>query len=64
MTGKNLGSGFVAHNPCESGAINARRLRATWIVEQLRAGVSPMELRAASGVESLSALDRFLRYAA
>jgi integrase len=64
VAGKNLVSGFVAHNPCESVAINSRRLRATWIVEQLRAGVSPIELRAASGVESLSALDRFLRYAA
>lgn len=63
VAGKNLVSGFVAHNPSESVAINSRRLRATWIVEQLRAGVPPMELRLASGVESLSALDRFLRYA-
>jgi integrase len=63
VAGKNLVSGFVAHNPSESVAINARRLRATWIVEQLRAGVPSMELRLASGVESLSALDRFLRYA-
>lgn len=64
VSGKNLVSGFVAHNPCESVKISSRRLRATWIVEQLRAGLSPIELRAASGVESLSALDRFLRYAA
>ena len=64
VAGKNLVSGFVAHHPGETVAINSRRLRATWIVEQLRAGVSPIELRGASGVESLSALDRFLQYAA
>ena len=43
--------------------INAQRLRSTWIVTQLIAGVPVQAILEASGIETLSGLGRFLEFA-
>ncbi|WP_374457021.1 hypothetical protein [Nocardioides sp.] len=43
--------------------INAQRLRSTWIVTQLIAGVPVQAILDASGIETLSGLGRFLEFA-
>lgn len=42
--------------------INSQRMRATWIVTHLRAGVPVQALLDASGIETLGALGRFYRH--
>jgi len=44
--------------------VNARRMRATWIVRHLDLGTPPIALLRAAGVHSLDAIDRYVRFAA
>lgn len=44
-------------------ALQARRMRATWIVHHLNAGTSTIALLDAAGVQTLEAFDRFIRFA-
>lgn len=57
----NLISNFVTQSP---GAVRpqTQRMRSTWIVEHLNAWVPPALILEASGIESLDALARFMRY--
>ena len=43
-------------------ALQARRMRATWIVHHLDAGTSTLALLDAAGVQTLEAFDRFIRF--
>lgn len=58
----NLISDFVSRG---EGHVNlqTRRTRSSWIVHHLTIGTPPMVLLAASGVQSLESLDRFVRFA-
>jgi hypothetical protein len=58
----NLVTDFVARHP-PPVQMQARRMRATWIVHHLNAGAPLIPLLAASGLQNAEGLDRFLRFA-
>lgn len=56
---KNACNDFIcSHN----GRVEPRRMRATWIVRHLSAGIAPHVLMDAAGVESLEAFTRYMAY--
>jgi len=58
--GKNMVTNFLA--PDRSAAVNVQRMRATWIVRQLRDGAPAVQLMRDAGVRSMTALSRFVPY--
>jgi hypothetical protein len=57
----NLISNFVTQSPGRTRP-QTQRMRSTWIVEQLNSWVPPQAVMDAAGIESLGALERFMRY--
>jgi integrase len=58
----NLVTDFVSRNPRPSVELQARRMRATWIVEHLTRGTPLDLLLEVAGLQSAEALDRLLPY--
>jgi hypothetical protein len=59
----NLISSFVVRSSSMRVRPTSQRLRATWIVHHLSAGVPVATLMRAAGVESLEAFTRYVRFA-
>ena len=59
----NLITDFASRAPRPSVQLQARRMRATWLVEHLGRGTPLGSLMLAAGLQSAEALDRFLPYA-
>jgi integrase len=60
----NLISNFVSRSRSEGVLPQTQRMRATWVVHHLQNGVPLAQLLRASGVESLDALNRYMRFVA
>lgn len=60
----NLISNFVSRSRSHGTVPQSQRMRATWIVHHLQAGVPLVALLRASGVDSLYAFDRYVRFVA
>jgi hypothetical protein len=60
----NLISNFVSRSRSEGILPQTQRMRATWLVHHLQNGVPAAQLLHASGVESLDALSRYMRFVA
>ena len=60
--GKNLVTNFIAKTASAGLAPNTQRMRATWIVGQLQAGVAAVPLMQAAGVASLEAITRYVQF--
>lgn len=60
--GKNMVTNFVAKTATTGLAPNSQRMRATWIVDQLRAGTAAVPLMRAAGVASLEAITRYVQF--
>ncbi|MET4583757.1 integrase [Conyzicola nivalis] len=58
--GKNMVTNFLA--PDRSAAVNVQRMRATWIVRQLREGAPAVQLMRDAGVSRMTALSRFVPF--
>ncbi|MFN3707392.1 hypothetical protein [Microcella sp.] len=59
---RNLITDFVSHSE-QRVDLQTRRMRSTWIVHHFTVGTPTLVLLAASGVQSLVSLDRFVRFA-
>lgn len=62
---KNLVAGIIhqlGKPPPRTPSFDTRRLRATWVLHHLRAGVAPAVLLDAAGLTSFSSLDRYKRF--
>lgn len=59
---RNLITDFVSHGESRID-LQTRRMRSSWIVHHFTVGTPPLVLLAASGVQSLESLDRFVRFA-
>jgi hypothetical protein len=60
--GKNLVTNFIAKTTTAGLAPNTQRMRATWIVNQLHAGVGAVPLMRSAGVASLEAITRYVQF--
>lgn len=60
---RNLITDFISHGE-QRVELQTRRMRSTWIVHHFTIGTPPLVLLAASGVQSLESLDRFVHFAA
>lgn len=60
--GKNLVTNFIAKTTTAGLAPNTQRMRATWIVNQLQAGVGAVPLMRSAGVASLEAITRYVQF--
>jgi integrase len=61
-SGKNLVTNFIAKTATAGLAPNTQRMRATWIVGQLQAGVGAVPLMRSAGVASLEAITRYVQF--
>lgn len=59
---ENLISNFVRRSRSEGTVPQSQRMRATWIVHHLQSGVPVVALLRAAGVDSLDALNRYVRF--
>lgn len=59
---KNVVYNLIHRSKSKPFQISGQRLRATWIVTHLRAGVPVQALLDASGIESLDGLGRFFQF--
>lgn len=59
----NLITDFASRAPRPSAQLQARRMRATWLIEHLSRGTPLRGLMLAAGLQSAEALDRFLPHA-